>query len=200
MKVRLGLNSPLKSQPRRRKTDSPGEANEKLIFMTLFIPSGLTVNAQKVKVEFNKTVDLSKYKTYVWLGGLPAKNPIINQQIVATLERALAAKGLTKVNADGDLHVVYWAASDFGLHVSYADWGWTPGRAGMPISQSWPVPKGTLQVNILEGSSRDILWRATATETLNHSPSGDMVKDAKDVEKLVNRSVEKMFKKFPRTL
>jgi len=169
-----------------------------LIVITLFILAGLTVNAQKVKVDFGKTVDLSKYKTYVWIRGMPAGNPIINQQIVDAIERALASRGLTKVDANGDLQVLFWAASELVLHVSHADWGWTPGGAGMPISQSWPVPKGTLQVNILEGKSRDILWRATATETLNHSPTGDIIRDAKAVEKLVNRSVEKMFKKFPR--
>lgn len=174
---------------------------KKIIVATLLIAGALVlaVNAQKVQVKQNSNVDLSTYKTYKWVDGVPARNPLVNQQIVQTIERALAIKGLTRVDSDADLHVLFWAASEMDLHVSHKDWGQTPwSTGGMKISQSWPVMKGTLQVNILEGKSRNIVWQATATETLNHSPSGDMHRDAKNVEKMVRNSVEKMFKKFNR--
>ena len=174
---------------------------KKIIMTTLLVVGALTLaaNAQKVQVKQNNNVNLATYKTYKWVGGVPARNPIVNEQIISTIERALAAKGLTKVDSDADLHVLFWAASEMDLHVSHKDWGQAPwSTGGMKISQSWPVTKGTLQVNILEGKSRNIVWEARASDTLNHSPSGDMFRDAKNVEKMVNRSLEKMFKKFPR--
>ncbi|HKO61233.1 MAG TPA: DUF4136 domain-containing protein [Pyrinomonadaceae bacterium] len=173
---------------------------KKIIVTTLVLVVAITlaVNAQKVQVNQNKNVDLSTYKTYKWVGGVPARNPLVNEQIITTIERTLAAKGLTKVDSDADLHVLFWAASEMDLHVSHKDWGQAPWTTGMKISQSWPVTRGTLQVNILEGKSRTIVWEGTATDTLNHSASGDMFRDAKNVQKMVNRSLEKMFKKFAR--
>ncbi len=161
----------------------------------------LPLIAQKINVEIHPGADLSKYKTYNWTKGTPAKNPIVNQQIIDTIEKQLALKGLTKVEANADLSILFWATSGADLHVSYADWGWAPvaGRQiGIPIDQAWSVTKGTLEVDIFERESLSLLWRGTATDTLKHAPTNNVVKDAKDAEKQVRKAIEKLFKKFPK--
>jgi hypothetical protein len=65
-------------------------------------------------------------------------------------------------------------------------------------SQSWAVTKGTLVIDISDTKTKNGVWRGTASDTLNHAPSGNKAQDAKNAEKSIKKAVEKMFKKFPR--
>ena len=91
-------------------------------------------------------------------------------------------------------------ASDPGANFSnYKTYAWDQGIAtGIPAtSQAWPVTKGTLVINISDAKSKHGLWRGTATQTLEHGPTGELARDAKTVAKPINKAVEKMFRKFP---
>lgn len=171
----------------------------RLLPIVLLFVVAVSASAQKVKVESAKQVDLSKFKTYTWTKGTPAKNEIVNKMIVDLVEQQLAKKGLTKVESNADLSILFWATSGVDLHISYADWGWSPGgrNIGIPINQAWNVPTGSLEIDIFERESHSLLWRGTATDTLKHAPTNNPEKDAKDVEKVIKKSIEKMFKKFP---
>ena len=50
---------------------------------------------------------------------------------------------------------------------------------------------------IIDARTKDGVWRGAATQTLDNGPSGDRAKDAKMVEKPINKAVQKMFKQFP---
>ena len=65
-------------------------------------------------------------------------------------------------------------------------------------TQSWPVHKGTLVVDLVDGKSKASVWRASATQILKDGPSGNAAKDAKRVEEPIKKSVDKMFKQFPK--
>ena len=70
-------------------------------------------SAQKITVEFDQAADFSKYKTFaIREGELNSKNPALNSELVKKridldIERALTAKGLTKVSGPSDLNVAY---------------------------------------------------------------------------------------------
>ncbi len=170
-----------------------------LIVIALIAFGPFTVKAQKVKVESNPGVDFSSYRTYAWDKGMMA-NPVIRQHIVAAVDKAMAAKGLQKVETDPDLIVSALASSESDLTVTNPSWAPALNSiaTGIPASaQAWPVTKGTLMIAISNAKTKDGLWRGTATQTLEHGPTGDLVRDAKTVEKPINKAVEKMFKKFP---
>jgi hypothetical protein len=59
------------------------------------------------------------------------------------------------------------------------------------------VTEGTLVINISDATTKNGVWRGTATHTLENGPTGDRVRDAKTVEKPINKAVQKMFKQFP---
>jgi len=172
------------------------------ISLLLIAVSAIAVMGQKVKVGADPKVDLTKYKTYAWDKGSPAANPIINQMIIESVESALAGKGLTKVTANPDVTVVAWAALGADLHVGYPSWWHGAGSAastGMAVGeQSWAISKGTLVIDIADGGTKESVWRGSAVSTLSANPTGDMVKDANDVRKTVVKSVEKMFKHYPK--
>lgn len=137
----------------------------------------------------------------MWTKGLPMSNPLIHQIIVEAVDRAMAEKGLKKVETDGELTIVAWAATESDMHISHPSWypAMNPISTGIVVSSSsWPVTKGTLVIDLKETATKDEVWRGTATDTLEHGPSGSAAKDAKSVEKKVNKAVTKMFKKYPR--
>ena len=152
---------------------------------------------QKVKTESAPGVVWSAYHTYSWAEGTPAKNPEIAQKIVSGIESRLAAKGLTKVEKDGDLVVMYHAAREVDQSInraSYGDWvGWDKragwGAPGMGTAYVETVIIGELRVEIADRSARKFLWRSDASDAISQDP----VKVAKTVDKVLN----KMFGKFP---
>jgi|SRR6185437_1613515 len=159
----------------------------------------LTANAQKVKVSSNPAANFSKYKTYAWdQGTLP--NPLIKQYIVTAVDRELTAKGLRKVESEPDLVITTLTATMSDLTMTNPSWlpQLNSINTGIPsTSTPWPVTKGTLVIDISDGKTKDGVWRGVASHTLENGPTGDRVHDAKQVEKPINKAVQKMFKKFP---
>ena len=175
---------------------------KKLFIGLLIVIGAVSATAQKVKVSADPNVDVSKYKTYGWEKPMPLGNPIIMATIVDAVDEAMAAKGLRKVESDPELTIIFWAASESDLHVAYPGGTHTMGSAlstGMAVgTQQWAVTKGTLMVDIADARTKNSVWRATAIHTLEHGPSGNIAHDAKTVEKPIRKTVEKMFKQFPR--
>jgi uncharacterized protein DUF4136 len=167
------------------------------LLVFLFAPS---VHAQKVRVGADPAVDVARYKTYAWPKQPPSPNPIISQTLIAAVDAELAAKGLRKVETDPELIVVAFGSQMSDIQVSNPSWA--PGlnsiATGVAVgSQSGVVTKGTLVVDISDAKTKNNVWRGTATDTLNNGPTGNAVKDAKNVEKPIQKAVKKMFKQFP---
>ena len=175
---------------------------KRLIALLIMLVAAGAIAAQKVKVTADPNADLAKYKTYQWDKPLPPGNPIIQQAIINSIEQALAAKGLTKVSDGADVTVVYFAASNTDIQIGYPSWSHAMGSgdsSGIAVgTQTWPVHKGTLVVDLVDGKSKGSVWRASATQILKDGPSGNPTKDAKRVEEPIRKSVDKMFKQFPK--
>ena len=173
----------------------------KPVIVLLILLVAVLANAQKVQVKSEHGVDLTKYKTYAWDQGGSVNNPLVHQIIVSAVDRALAEKGLTRVDTAADLKVVAWGTTESDMHTVNPSWSPSLNSINNGIvvgSSAWPVTKGTLIVNLLDAKTSDSIWRGTGTDTLDQGPSGNPVQDAKSVEKKINKAVAKMFKRFPR--
>ncbi|MFL6254189.1 MAG: DUF4136 domain-containing protein [Pyrinomonadaceae bacterium] len=171
--------------------------------------AGAAVRAQDVSVDSDRGRDFSQFKTYSWASGVPAKNPLIDEQIRSNIEGQLAAKGLRRVEERGDLSVLYFVASDMDVYVATSRWSTTGDwagqiRSGISVrSQTWDVQEGTLVVCLSDGSGKELLWRGTASTMLDKKSRGNrsaleaMQEEARKAEKKVRKSVEKMFKQYP---
>ena len=167
-----------------------------LIFIALL---AVTINAQKVKVSSDPAIDFSKYKTYAWDQGTLA-NPLIKQFIVTAVDRELSAKGLQKVDSNSDLILTTLTATNSDLTMTNPSWApqLNSIATGIPSSsQAWAVTKGTLVIDMSDARTKNGVWRGIASHTLENGPTGNPVKDAKQVEKPINKAVQKMFKNFP---
>lgn len=164
-----------------------------------FLLFAYPVFGQKVDVKFDKNVDFSQYKTYFWVKGMPARNPIINQMITDAVDQQLTARGLTKTDAGGDIQIMFMAASDIDLQITGLTWSNVSNPQGSlaTIGPPMNIRQGTLVVDITDRKTERYVWRGIAKGSLSRGPSADVVKDAQSVEKLVKKSVEKMFSKYP---
>jgi hypothetical protein len=157
---------------------------------------GAQAFGQKVSVDFDKTANFKKFKTFAWKEGMSAANPFANQRIREAVERQLGSKGFRRaMNVDPDFLVVYHASAteDLSLNTYYSGWGpgWYPYWGG-PTTVTTTVDrqkKGTLIVDLWAPGSKKLLWRGIAEDTISDKPE----KNAKKIQK----AAAKMFKEFP---
>ena len=155
---------------------------------------------QNVRVDVDKTVNFSDFKTFGWAEGMVARNPIISQLIINAVESELTGRGLTKSADNPDIKVSVVAATGVDIqtvgptwnNVNYAIWGGYTNPAAM-----MNITTGTLLIDLIDQKSERSVLRGVAKETLNRSTSADPAADARSVEKLIKKSVSKMFKKYP---
>jgi hypothetical protein len=153
------------------------------------------VQAQHVKVHYDRSVDFSKFKTYTWIKGLDADNPEVNRLIVEDISRQLQSKGLQEVEKGGDLNIAYYSsvagninthAVDYMKGVDWKQWGeheevYGPKMVEMPIAK--------VVVDIVDAQANKLIWRGSASDA--YTPN------QKRGQKRVNSSVSKMFERFP---
>ena len=157
--------------------------------------------AQKTTAKFDQNAPFSSYKTFMFSEKNGARNPFVNEMILAAIERELVARGLTKVDANPDLRIAYMAGTGADLRVAETSFGYNvnPAYEGLvPMGNaSWVVTTGTLVIDLYDNKSDRVVFRGTAKQALERAPSGDPVADAKTVSKTVNNGIAKIFKKYP---
>lgn len=144
-----------------------------------------------VSVRYDPSTDFSKFQSYEWQDGLPAARRHAAERIVGAVDQRLAAHGLRRVDADGELIVRYYVLVD--AHTledldDETDWMfWTGVRSVDPLS----VGAGTLVVDMIDAGSGEIVWRGLASEALNPVPDKNLKK--------IDRAVRKMLDRLPAT-
>jgi hypothetical protein len=151
--------------------------------------------AQDVAYNAMPGTDFSKFKTYKWVAieGTQHPDQIVEQQIKQALDAQLAAKGLKRTEGDpADLFVGYqvavnqereWNAYGGGM-------GWRFG-GGMATATSSTINIGTLGVDIYDPAAKQLVWRGTATKTLDTRASPQKRQEN------INKAVTKLLKNFP---
>ncbi len=149
------------------------------------------MQAQKVTVDWDHNVqNFSAFKTYAWVKPIrPTSNPLMDQRIVAAIEGQLAAKGLQKVDHRADVLVTYNAGvQQQRSATAVGRGGWRMGGGMTTVNQN--IYKiGTLVVDVSDAKTKQLIWRATSSDTLSDKPDKNSQK--------IDKAVTKMFKKYP---
>jgi hypothetical protein len=159
------------------------------------------VQAQKTSAAFDEKVDFSNFKTFAF-DKSGARNPYVNALIVEAIERELTTRGLTKVDVEPDIKVVYLAATVPNLQVQNVPFYHVvnpaySGMVGSATMNMWDVTTGTLVIDLWDRKTDRVVFRGTITDVLQRAPSADLEADAKIVSKPINKGVGKIFKKYP---
>jgi len=150
--------------------------------------------AQSVYVDYNHSVDFSKFKTYAW--GQGANQNAINDSILAqsahqAIDAQLSAKGLQKVEESQHPDLIVVTGSGMKQQTSYNAWGtggWRWG-GGMETVTPETTNVGTLVVDIYDANAKQMVWRGISQGTLSNKGSKN--------EKEMNKAIDKMFRKYP---
>src|SRR6266849_2487975 len=164
--------------------------------ITLMILSLVAVSlAQEINTDSDRKAAFRHYKTFS-CHKIETKDPLWVDRITAAIGRELTAKGWTQVASGGDIAIIaIEMAADRQTLDSFYDtynggWGWRWG-SGYPEAPTTPetYTVGTLVVDLFDRKTKALLWRGSADSTFSNSST----KNIKNFDK----SVEKLFKKFP---
>jgi Domain of unknown function (DUF4136) len=164
-----------------------------LIRVGLALLAGTALSAQDVRYNFMPGTDFAKYHTYKWvpIEGGSHPNQIADAEIKSAVDSQLAAKGLTKTDADNaDLLIGYQVAVD-----KEKQWNaYSMGGArfgGMASATSSTISNGSLVLDMYDPTTKQLVWTGTATKTLD--PSGNQEKNQKNLDK----AMAKLLKNYP---
>ncbi len=150
--------------------------------------------AADVSTDFDHKVDFSRYHTYSWIG-VKASNSLWQDRIAGAIDSQLAAKGFTRVASGGDISVAAFGMTDERdtlqtFSSGFPGWGWGGwGAAGTATTTVVPERVGSLTVNMFDSSTKKMIWRGVASDTLSSKPEKN--------DKKLDRVAEEMFEHFP---
>jgi len=156
--------------------------------------------AQKIKVEYDKSIDFSKYKTFAMDSNQESAKPMLRLAILAAVQDDLTRRGLKQVNSNPDVYVQVYGATDTDFTTHYHDpiyGGTIPSiNSGIMLWHNIPgtnttvvIPKGTLVVDMVDAGQKQLVWRGIAKQNLSDQRSKLLDQ--------VNTAVEKLFQKYP---
>lgn len=171
-----------------------GVAGIALVMSLALLASGV-MTAQDIKTNYMPGTDFSKYHTYKWvtINNSEQVDPIVAQQIKDAIDSQLTSKGMTKTDADtADMYVgIQTSIQQQQQWNAYGTGGGWRFGGGMASATSSTIQIGTLGVDFDDPASKQLVWRGSATKTLNPS------KNAQTNLNRVNQAVAKLLKSFP---
>ena len=162
--------------------------------------------AQKVNTDYDKKADYTKYTSVSFLGWQDdiSLNDFDKKRFTEAFKGEFEKRKLTLVESGGDMVVVlYVVAEQKTSTTAYTNYygggagrgyrrggrgGWGGGHSTTSYSES-DYLQGTLVMDVFDGESKEQIWQAIATKTVNEKPEKR--------EKSIPKGVKKIMKKFP---
>ena len=149
----------------------------------------------QTSVDFDRSVDFSKYRTYKWDNPSPPENAIVLRRFVTIVDGRLVAKGLSKADRADLLVALRTHRADETVYRTDVDRSWGYGRgwwAGNVVYE-YPqqIPVGTLVLDLIDGTSNELIWRGVARRILDPMASPD------EKDRNAEETVARLFEEFP---
>ncbi len=158
---------------------------------------------------YDTQADFTVYKTYAWIeqptmgvGSAETAqrmNTLVDKLVKNAVDTQLAAKGLTLVAENPDALLIYHTGIDQKIEVQeygysyphYPYGGWYGGGYGGQSIDVYEYKEGTLIVDLIDAKTEQLVWRSTATKTLEETATMEQR------QANVNEVVTKMFASYP---
>jgi len=170
--------------------------------LLLLLP--LAAHAQKIHVNvFDPKADFSQFKTYSWAPHGAVARPMLAANIVGAIEAQMKQKGLQLVAENPDLVIQIYGSVDQDVSFNSADplYAYTggippfdPSFSGPLLAGTWGatsvvIHKGELVVDLIQYSTKKLVWRGIAQDNLSSKPDKLLSQ--------VNEAIVKLFKQYP---
>jgi hypothetical protein len=150
--------------------------------------------------DYDPAANFSSYGTYAWTSsGGASTDDLTNTRIKSSVDAALAAKGLSKVDSGGDLAVSYQVTTadrttyntiNTGWGGGYR-YGWGGAGMGMTTTTEQNYMEGTIILAMFDEGTKNLVWKGTASDTIDPGKSPD------ERAKHIQSAIDKMLKDFP---
>jgi hypothetical protein len=161
----------------------------------------LPAAAQKVQIDYDKTVDFSKYDTFAWGEtsdtSLRDISPLMHSRLKNAIEDEFGKAGITQVEPDEgpDFFITYHtnARDEVRYNTTNFGYGYGPGwywggGLGTSTTTAYTYTKGTLIIDIWDAETKNLIWRGVSTATVPENPQ----KGAK----LIDKTIAKLAKQW----
>jgi hypothetical protein len=169
---------------------------------------GTSAAGEKIHVNYDKSLDFTKFKTYGWAPHGAVAHPMLALDLVGAIEQELNSRGMTKVATNPDIIIAVYGAVDSEVSMTsnnpiYNATGgippFDPSMTSPGNSLYWDgyygnstvvVYPGQLVVDLVDFKNKKLVWRAVAKEAVSPNNPGKL-------ESEVNNTITKMFKDYP---
>jgi uncharacterized protein DUF4136 len=152
--------------------------------------TAVVVYAQKVNVDSDPAAPFATYKTYAWVQGTPAPNPLNEDRLHMSIDARLAGRGLRMNTSDPDVVVTTHVTTKERQELVASGFGYGPWwGGGYGTANVETYVEGTLVVDLYDGHTKKMVWRGVATATASDRPTKNASK--------INKALDKMFERLP---
>jgi hypothetical protein len=152
--------------------------------------------------DFDAAVDFSGFSTYAWPEDFDSSkegddrglSPLDAKRVAEALDRALAARGYRKVEADPDFLVNFYFTQQerVDVYTNYDYWGYR-GRYVSSRTDVRQWTEGTLVVDLIAAASKELAWRGWTTGSVDRFERMDPEEKAERID----RAVQGILGQFP---
>ncbi|MBK7433559.1 MAG: DUF4136 domain-containing protein [Chitinophagaceae bacterium] len=174
----------------------------KKILFALLTLSGLISCGPTIKVisDYDKTMDVSVYKTYRWLDKAAIEekgtdpryiNELTDKRIRAAVDRELGILGIRSVTGPADMALHYHILVDTKTMMVNEPAGTRYNRHLENKKLSiYQYKEGTLLIDMMDLRTNELVWRGGATDVITAEAE-------KDPELAINNAIAEIMKKSP---
>jgi hypothetical protein len=176
-----------------------------IVWLALGLLAGGGCVGPKVQTDFDSSAEFSAFRTFAFTGLTDRDqngvldNSLLRKRLEEMVGQQLTAKGLRQVGLEdhSDLLVHFWVGVKDKQRVESTGvrggayggrYGWRTGYYGGEVT-TYEYQEGTLIVDLVESSKKELVWRAMIVGTLGNSPE-------KNAE-MANKGVATAFENYP---
>lgn len=149
-----------------------------------------------IKNDYDRTVDFRRYRRYAWLPPATSQDPaqrvntIVDRRIKQAVNVNLLSRGMQLVEDTPDIFVTYHMGTQDRIDVSGSGYTYGSYWGGAGVN-TYHYQQGTLILDIIDARTKELIWRGTATKTIDDNPTPEKI------DKTINEAVEKLLKDYP---
>ena len=158
------------------------------------VSCGYSIKSTTATTDYDTKVDFSNYNTFFIIKGNSSGNPIVDDQLISSVQNVLTEKGWLEVpEGEGRAAVVVHTATKTNhtyqtFYEGWGGWRWAGPGSAPGFVEDYKV--GTVVVTIFDAETKRAIWRGFAAD----APSDSSQREAKTTE----NAVVKIFKSLPR--
>jgi hypothetical protein len=165
-----------------------------LAFLSVAAAAVFACSTLSTNADYDPATDFSRYKTWDLKDDGSINNPLLAKRIETAVGGELAKKGMTRSASNPDLWVAVHGRLSKQTQIHTYDSGWGYGwrwGGGMQTSTVSEVPVGTLIVDLVDANRKELVWRGTASDTLDPEASPEKK------EKNLQEAMAKLLANYP---